>query len=90
MYQINLVHKYCKFSNIKSKAKHYKKENKAKENTVFTNTVAGNWNAEKPLEIVVSDMTSMRQNNILYEWTYILDTYNNEIISHHISTREGG
>lgn len=51
-----LVHKCCKFSNTKSKEKHYKKANKGKENTVFTNTVAGNWNVEKPLETVVSDM----------------------------------
>lgn len=85
----NLVHKCCKFSNIKSKAKHYKKVNKGKENTIFTNVVAGDWNAGKPLELVASDMTRIRQNNILYEWTYILDTYNNEIISHHLSTREG-
>ncbi len=34
-------------------------------------------------------MTRIRQNNILYEWTYILDTYSNKIISHHFSTREG-
>lgn len=34
-------------------------------------------------------MTIIRQNNILYRWTYILDTFNNEIISHHLSTREG-
>lgn len=85
----NLVHKCCKFSNIKSKARHYKKTNKGKENNVYNNVVAGKWDAEKPLEIVVSDMTRIRQNNILYEWTYILDTFNNEIISHHISTREG-
>lgn len=85
----NLIHKCCKFLNIKSKAKHYKKATKGKESTVFPNVVKNNWNAEKPLQIVVSDMTRMRQNNILYEWTYILDTFNNEIISHHISTREG-
>lgn len=85
----NLVHKCCKFSNIKSKAKHYKKANLGKENTIYKNTVAGNWNAKRPFEIVVSDMTRIRQNNILYEWTYILDTFNNEIISHHLSTIEG-
>lgn len=85
----NLVHKCCKFLNVKSKAKHYKKANKGKESTVFANVINGNWNAKRPLEIVVSDMTRIRQNNILYEWTYILDTFNNEIISHHISMREG-
>lgn len=42
----NLVHKCCKFSNIKSKAKHYKKENKGKENSIYTNVIAGNWNAK--------------------------------------------
>jgi hypothetical protein len=48
--------------------------------SVTGNIVAGDWNARKPLELVASDMTRIRQNNILYEWTYILDTYNNEII----------
>lgn len=35
------------------------------------------------------NMTRIRQNNILYEWTNGLNTLNNEIISHHISTSEG-
>ncbi|WP_368490038.1 hypothetical protein [Clostridium sp. BJN0013] len=42
---------------------------------------------KKPLEIVVFDMMKIGQGNIMYEWTYILDTFNNEIISHHISTK---
>ncbi|WP_077850068.1 hypothetical protein [Clostridium puniceum] len=46
------------------------------------------WHAKKPLEIVASDMTKIRQGNIMYKWIYILDTFNNEIISHHISTKD--
>ena len=33
--------------------------------------------------------TERRRNGDLYEWTYILDTFNNEIISSHISSKPG-
>lgn len=30
-------------------------------------------------------MTCIRHNGVLYEWIYLLDIFNNEIISSHIS-----
>ena len=33
--------------------------------------------------------TERRRNGDLYEWSYILDTFNNEIISSHISSKPG-
>ena len=59
------------------------------EHKLFPNRIRGKWNASKPLEIVVSDMTVIRHQGIKYEWTYILDTFNNEIIASHLSNIPG-
>ena len=85
----NLVHKCCKQLNIKSKAQHYRHQTTGEEHFLYPNLVKRQWNATKPLEIVVSDMTCIRHRGIRYEWTYILDTFNNEILSSHISSRPG-
>ncbi|PJI10254.1 MULTISPECIES: DDE-type integrase/transposase/recombinase [Clostridium] len=84
-----MIHKCCNFLNIKSHAKLHKYKHTGEKNKTYDNIVRGQWNAKRPLEIVVYDMTRIRQGNIMYEWTYILDTFNNEIISHHISKIEG-
>lgn len=85
----NLAHKCCKYAEIKSKAKHYRYKRTGEEHLIYPNRVIGKWNASKPLEIVVSDMTNIKHKGETYEWTYLLDTYNNEIISHHLSKKIG-
>jgi transposase InsO family protein len=81
----NLAHKCCKEAGIKSCARHYKYRKNGEEHILFPNQIRGRWNATRPLEIVVSDMTCLKHKGKRYEWTYILDTYNNEIISSHMS-----
>lgn len=81
----NLAHKCCKEAGIKSYARHYKYRKTGEEHILFPNQIRGRWNATRPLEIVVSDMTCLKHKGKRYEWTYILDTYNNEIIASHIS-----
>ncbi len=83
----NLVHKCCKYEGIKSKAKHYQYKKPGKEKVEVPNLVKGNWNASKPLELVVSDMTCIFNKGKRYEWTYILDTYNNEIIASSVTNK---
>ena len=51
--------------------------------------MACKWNAKQPLELVASDMTIMKHKGKQFEWTYLLDTFNNEIISSHIGKRAG-
>ena len=55
----------------------------------FPNTINGNWETTKPLEIVVSDMTCIYHKGVRWEWTYILDTYNNEIIASSVTNKRG-
>ncbi|MFV0382302.1 MAG: hypothetical protein ACK5KR_08815, partial [Breznakia sp.] len=74
----NLVHKCCKVEKIYSRAKHYKYKKPGHESIKFPNKIKVNWNATKPLELIVSDMTVIKNKSINYERTYFLDTYNNE------------
>ena len=85
----NLIHKCCKFAGIRSKARKYRFKKIGEEHILYPNLVHNKWNANKPLEIVVSDMTCIRHKGKLYEWTYLLDTFNNEILSHKISKNQG-
>ena len=85
----NLIHKCCKHLGIKSKAKHYRYKRTGEEHILYPNIVNRQWKATRPLEIVVSDMTCIKHRGRRYEWTYILDTYNNEILTSHISSVSG-
>jgi len=87
----NLVHKVCKFLNIKSKAKHYSKYQKPGEESIkYPNLINNNWNTERPLEKVVTDTTTIWFNRIKYDWTYYLDVFNNEIVGSDISISKHG
>lgn len=45
----------------------------------------GHWNACEPMSLVVSDMTCVMHKGLRYEWTILLDTFNNEILAHALS-----
>jgi hypothetical protein len=76
----NLAHKCCKEAGLHSEARRYRYRKPGAESLKFENLVHGNWNANKPLKIVVSDMTVLANKKGPYEWTLLLDTFNNEII----------
>ena len=82
MFSHNLAHKCCKAAGIHSKARKYTYKSPGPESLKFENIVRGHWNARKPLEIVVSDMTIFKNKGRNWEWTILLDTFNNEIIAH--------
>ena len=84
----NLAHKCCKLAGIRSKTKRGRKI-AGKENIKFPNIIRGNWNVTKPLEIVVSDMTCIKHKGTLWEWTYLLDVFNNEIIASSVTNKVG-
>ncbi len=76
----NLCHKVCKSLNIRSKArKTYKRP--GEESIKYPNIVNGHFNSERPFEIVVSDSTAIYNRGKAYDWTFYVDTFNNEIIS---------
>ncbi len=85
LFSDNLAHKCCKSAGIRSKARIYHYRKAGAENIRYPNIVKGKWNAKCPLSVVVSDMTCIRNKGVLYEWTLLLDTFNNEIIAHGLS-----
>ena len=86
----NLAHKCCKEAGIHSKARKYRyKKKDTEENVEFPNEVNGNWNATGPIQIVVSDMTIFKNKGKNWEWTLLVDTFNNEILAHQATPVSG-
>jgi len=84
----HLIHLCCKHLRVASKARKYASASAGTEHVRFQNIVANNWNADKPMQIVASDMTTIHHRGMNYEWVYVLDTYNNEIIAHSLSDKQ--
>ena len=85
----NLAHKCCKNAGIHSRARKYTYKPSGEEHLIFRNEVQGRWNASKPAEIVVSDMTVLKVGKKNWEWTLLLDTFNNEILAHSVTDIQG-
>ena len=85
----NYVHVCCKYAGIKSQSPRIKWRKPKEEKLEFPNLIKGCWSASKPYEIIVSDMTMFYYKGIHYELTLYLDTFNNEILSYRLSSREG-
>ena len=85
----NLAHKCCKNAGIRSKARKRRYQRPGEESVLFANEVRGRWNATEPLQLVVSDMTIFKVGNTYWEWTILLDTFNNEIIAHSVTSQKG-
>lgn len=85
----NLAHKCCKEAGIHSQARKYKYRKPGEESIIFEDLVRGRWKASKPLELVVSDMTCISNRGTIYEWTFLLDTFNNEIIAYDLAANRG-
>ena len=85
----NLAHKCCKQAGIRSRARksyHYRKP--GEESVKFPNITRGRWHPKEPLQIVTSDMTVFRSGGKLYEWTLLIDAFNNEILAHQVSDKQ--
>ena len=85
----HLAHQCCKVAGIKSKARKYHYHPPGAESIRFANEVKGHWNATAPLQIVVSDMTMFKAGATSWEWTLLIDTFNNEILAHSVTSVVG-
>jgi transposase InsO family protein len=83
------AHRICKASGIASKSKHYRYKKPGDPYKVFPNLISSGLKINGPLECIVSDMTAFRLNGTYYELTLYMDLWNNEIISHSLSSKKG-
>ena len=91
VYSDNFAHKICKYLNIKSKSKHFKRYGKKVNREIkdFPNYILAHLNPYHPFQIVVSDMTAFWANKKYYELTLFMDLFNNEIIAYSLSNKRG-
>jgi transposase InsO family protein len=83
------AHKCCKTAGIKSKAKHYRYKKPGDPYRVFPNLLLSEMQIDGPLQCIVSDMTAFYVKGIYYELTLYMDLWNNEIVSHSLSSKRG-
>ena len=91
VYSNNYAHKICKFLNIKSNSKHFKRygKNVNRELKSFPNYILAELNPLRPFQLIVTDMTAFWANKNYYELTLYMDLFNNEIIAYYLSNRKG-
>lgn len=83
------AHKCCKIAGIKSKAKHYRYKKAGESYRTYPNLLMTGINIDGPLQCIVSDMTAFYAKGVYYELTLYMDLWNNEIVSHALSSRRG-
>ena len=83
------AHKCCKTQGIVSKSKHYRYKKPGEPYKVFPNLLSAGLNIDGPLQCVASDMTAFYLKGVYYELTLYMDLWNNEILSHSLSSKRG-
>lgn len=83
------AHKCCKIAGIKSQSKHYRYKKPGEPYRTFPNLLAAGMKIDQPLQCIASDMTVFYVKGIYYELTLYMDLWNNEIVSHALSSKRG-
>lgn len=82
--------KCCKTLDIRSEAKRCCRYRKPKDaSRIYPNLLMAGLQIDGPLQCIVSDMTAFCFKSVYYELTIYMDLWNNEIISHALSSRRG-
>ena len=86
----NHVHLCCKYEGIISQGKHYKYKPPGCEKKIYKNLINYNWDKlSRPLEVIVSDMTSFWCQRKYYELTFYFDAYTKQILSYKLTDKKG-
>jgi len=84
------AHKICNYIGIKAETKHYgyKKDN-VDNPRYYPNLLVKQMNINRPMEVVVTDMTAFWANRVYYELTLYLDLFDMEIVAYSLSDKRG-
>ena len=89
-YSENYVFKILQYNHLRSHSKHYQWKKPEEEHITFKNMIWSNWDKiDKPLQVVVSDMTQFYVKGKVYELTLYIDVFNNEILTYGLGIRKG-
>ncbi len=85
----NYAHRCCKYAGIKSKSRKIASKTRQKREYTCPNLLTRDLDIDRPMQVVVSDMTAFWCKNTYYELTLYMDLFNNEIIAYDISSKRG-
>lgn len=85
----NYAQRCCSYSGVRSISRRCKYAKPGQKYKIYPNLLMADMLVNRPFEVVVSDMTAFWCNGTYYELTLFLDLFNNEIVSHDISTTKG-
>lgn len=84
------AHKCCKAAGVKSEAKRCVRYMKHGDPyRIYPNLLLAGLNIDGPMQCVVSDTTAFYVKGVYHELTLYMDLWNNEIVSHSLSSRRG-
>ena len=88
-YSPGYVYRCRKYAGIMCESKHYRWNKPGSEALTFENLIGNRWNASRPMEILVSDMTCFYAKGTYYELTLYFDTFDREIVGFGLTDRRG-
>ena len=80
------AYKCCRAAGIKSRTKHYRYKKPGNPYRLFPNLLLAGLPAYAPMQYIASDMTAFCFKGTYYELTLYMDLWNNEIVSHALSS----
>ena len=88
-YSDNYAQRICKYAGLRSISKKFRYYKSTDKRKIYPNLLFADLTIDRPLQVVVSDMTAFTVKDIFYELTLYMDLYNNEIVSYGLSTKRG-
>ncbi len=86
----NYVYKAFRHLGFESETKHKKRSRPRKERDKYPNLIFTTWDTvDRPRQVIVSDMTSIRVRWILVEVTFYFDVFTKQILSWRMAYRRG-
>ncbi len=89
VYSPGYVYRCRKYAGIMCESRHYRWNKPGNEALVYENLIGNRWDASRPMEILVSDMTCFYAKGTYYELTLYFDTFNREIVGFGLTDRRG-
>ena len=83
------AYKCCSTAGIRSVSRHYKYRKPGNPYRLYPNLLMSELNINGPLQCVASDMTAFYVKGVYYELTLYLDLWNNEILTHSLTSKRG-
>jgi transposase InsO family protein len=83
------AHRCCKKVGIVSISKHYRYKKPGDLYKIYPNILSTGLKVDRPMQVIVSDMTAFWCKSIYYEMTLYMDLWNNELVAYGLSTKRG-